>query len=164
MEATMSSVMTADGTTGKVYSTSLSDVADGVLKAKKTYISTTIISQPTKMSKYLKAFQTGTDAAPAGASIHEGTYMKSESYKSKGDGNLDMNITPYYALNNEGEEAMEYAWDNNLVNLIKNDKYGSKDSFNWGSADTSKKVPSGWTTVSSVLDVADVVFWTGILL
>jgi hypothetical protein len=154
---------TADGATGSYFSLSDATTSKALAKAINTYISGVVYDTPVEISAYLKGFPSGTDPVSSG-SILAGTYMKSESYKSKGDGNLDMNITPCYAKEGDKDEPMQYTWDNNLINLIKNDLNGTSDSFKWGSADTGKKVPSGWTVADNAVAGAAVILATTALL
>jgi hypothetical protein len=142
---------TSDGATGSVYSTSDATAMNALISDQKTYVTSIIYDKTVSMSKYLKAFPEGTTPTTSG-SIAAGSYMKSESYKSKGAGNLDENINVHYVKKTgEYDEVMQYTWDNNLLNLIKNDYDSSVDSFKWGSADTSKKVASSWTVADNAI-------------
>lgn len=136
------------GSTGKFYS-STTDIISTIVSAKVASYVKTMTSSPASMKKYLSNFAEGTAAVSAGATVKSGTYMKSESYVTKGSGSLDMKITPNYGY----DEAMEYKYENSRLTFVENDAHKSKTTYTWDKADTSKPGYSKWTAVTALESV-----------
>jgi hypothetical protein len=93
--------------------------------------------QIAKMEKYLKAFASGTgsSAIRIGATIGADTYMKEESYRSKGAGSLVMAITPHYVgSTGEYDEPMEYDFEGNGLVSVTNTLQGIESHYTWNTS------------------------------
>jgi hypothetical protein len=109
--------------------------------------------QIAKMEKYLKAFASGTgsSAIRIGATIGADTYMKEESYRSKGAGSLVMAITPHYVgSTGEYDEPMEYDFEGNGLVSVTNTLQGIESHYTWNTSSLRDFSTAGLSDVSSV--------------
>jgi hypothetical protein len=157
---------TTNGTSVKYYVTgktsdTLPTAAIAAIKANLAAQTAVITTSPAHMKQYISAFATGTgsSAVKAGATIGATTYMTSESYTSKGTGNLDMKITPHYTKGSyQYDEAMEYTYDSSRVTMIKNDLKSTTTNYTWDSSAIVAFSTSGLTDASSDLVGSAVVY------
>jgi hypothetical protein len=115
-------------------------------------IASIIYDTPTEIKGYLANFADGNTGLVSGAIVRTGTVMDSESYKTKGDGNLSMTISPNYS--GEGDEVMSYNWDNYLIQKVTNDLHKSSTEYSWNSASIDKKADSSYTAMTALVAVA----------
>jgi hypothetical protein len=110
-------------------------------------IASIIYDTPVEIKDYLANFADGNTGLVTGATVRTGTIMDSESYKTKGDGNLSMTISPNYT--GEGDEVMSYDWDNYLIQKSTNELKKSKTEYSWNKASLDKKADSSYTAMDA---------------
>ena len=145
------------GTTLKLYTVAktsdvLATAAVAALQANVSVQSAIIVSSPAHMKQYISAFATGTgsSAVSAGATIGATTYMKEESYTSKGSGNLDAKITPHYTKGTyQYDESMEYVYDSNRIVTVANNMKGVTTNYTWDSSAVTAYSTTGLTEAST---------------
>jgi hypothetical protein len=165
-----------DGTSGKIYITGSDAVSDAVIttaitaaatKQSATY-SATLQATPKKMQTWLKDFDDSTkstvsyasgEVGIAGGTIKgKGFYMKSEAYKSSGDGNLEMNMVIGRSY---GDETCVYNFDKNMI--LENDTTSGGSTtakiYSWGTCTIAKtSITTTMTAAEAVIYVATLAF------